>query len=214
MAWYLLFDTRSARRYAGSRRKGCFVSISAFRLLALAFPLTLIHSSAPRAAPVALEFTAQVGPRNNIDTEDVFGEGYGANLTGQIIAGSLTIDPTLLTELCLTGSACYGDFGAGAISVSFTLNGVTSTTVSAGTQGYFGGRSGGSVLICDPSDGSDNYLAVGASSPDGMVQQSIGALFTVATRFDAYDKGDPGTAIVSLGAIGGGLGLAEGVSAI
>jgi hypothetical protein len=160
------------------------VSISAFRLLALAFPLTLIHSRAPRAAPVALEFTAQVGPRNNIDTEDVFGEGCGANLAGQIIAGSLTIDPTLLTELCLTGSACYG------------------------------GRSGGSVLICDPSDGSDNYLAVGASSPDGMVQQSIGALFTVATRFDAYDKGDPGTAIVSLGAIGGGLGLAEGVSAI
>jgi hypothetical protein len=189
----------------------CFVNIAAFGFLALAFPLTLIHPSASHAAPVTIRFTAQVGDsNNNIDTGNVFGEGVGANLGGQIIAGSVTIDPSLLQESCSTGGACYGDFGHGAISVSFTLNGVTSTTVSSGTLGYFGDRSGGSVLICDPPDGGNNYLAAGASSPDGMVQQSIGALFSVATRFDAYGNGDPGTAIDSLGAIGGGLGLVKG----
>jgi hypothetical protein len=186
------------------------VHIPAFRFLPLAFALALAHPGAPRAEPITIEFIAQIGTGNAIDTVDVFGEGYGANLAGQVIAGSVTVDPSALTELCATGGACYGDFGAGAISVSFTLNGVTSTTVSTGTTGYFGGRSGGSVLICDPSDGGNNYVAVGASSPDGMVQQSIGALFTVATLFDAYGNGDPGTAIDSLDAIGDGSGLAKG----
>jgi hypothetical protein len=188
------------------------VNIPAFRFLplALALVLVLVHPTASRAALVNIEFTAQVGSSNNIDTEDVFGEGFGANLAGQVITGSVTIDPASLTQLCSTGGACYGDFGAGAISVSFTVNGVTSTTVSSGTQGYFGGRSGGSLLICDSADGGNNYLDVGATSPDGMVQQSIGALFTVATLFDAFGNGDPTTAIDSLDAIGGGLGLAKG----
>jgi hypothetical protein len=206
----LLFDTRSGPRFPVGRRKDCFVHIPAFRFLPLAFALVLVHPDAPRAEPITIEFIAQIGTSNAIDTADVFGEGYGANLAGQVIAGSVTVDPSPLTELCATGGACYGDFGAGAISVSFTLNGITSTTISTGTTGYFGGRSGGSVVICDPSDGGNNYVAVGASSPDGMVQQSIGALFTVATQFDAYGNGDPGTAIDSLDAIGNGSGLVKG----
>jgi hypothetical protein len=186
------------------------VTLPTFRLFALLFALAAIRPDVSHAEPIAIEFTAQVGTSNNIDSGNVFGEGFGADLTGQIISGLLTIDPSHLTALCSTGGACYADFGAGAVTVSFTLNGITSTTVSTGTMGYFGGRSGGSVLICDPSNGGNNYLAVGATSPDGMVQQSIGALFTLATLFDAYGSGDPTTAIDSLDAIGGGSGLAKG----
>jgi hypothetical protein len=170
----------------------------------------LIDPIVSHAEPVTIAFTAQVGAGNSIDTEDVFGEGYGANLAGQVIDGSVTIDPAPLKELCDSGGACYADEGAGAISVSFTLNGITSTVVSTGTMGYFGGLSGGSVQINDLSDGGDNYLAVGATSPDGMVQESIGALFDNATLFDAYGGGDPATAIASLDSIGGGTGLVKG----
>jgi len=181
-----------------------------FRFFALVFAVVVVQSAAPRAEPVSIGFTAQIGTSNNIDTAGVFGEGYGADLTGQIIAGSLTVDPVNLTQVCPSGGACYGDFSAGAISVSFTLNDITSTTVSTGTTGYFGDRSGGSVLIRDTSDGGNNYLGVGATSPDGMVQQSLGALFSVATLFDAYGDGDPGAAIASLFAIGNGAGLVKG----
>jgi hypothetical protein len=186
------------------------VIVSAFRVFALVFALGLVSPVAVRAAPITIEFSARVGTANSIDSGNVFGEGYGANLAGQIIAGAVTIDPAGLTSLCATGAACYGDFGAGAISVRFTLNGITSTTVSTGTMGYFGNASGGSVLICDPSDGGNNYLAVGATSADGMVQQSLGALFSVATLFAAHGGGDPGAAIDSLTAIGDGAGLAKG----
>lgn len=186
------------------------MNISALHLIALVFALALIQPSTPRAEPITIKFTAQVGTSNNIDAANVFGEGYGADLRGQVITGLLSIDPSALTALCPAGAACYGDQGRGAISVSFTLNGITSTTVSTGTLGYFGNGSGGSVLICDPTDGGNNYLAVGATSPDGMVQQSIGALFTVATLFDAHAHSDPSAAIDSLMAIGDGSGLAKG----
>jgi hypothetical protein len=70
--------------------------------------------------------------------------------------------------------------------------------------------SGGLVNICDPLDGGSNYLAVGAASPNGMVEQSIGVLFDNATLFSAYGGGDPTVAIDSLGIIGGGAGLVKG----
>jgi hypothetical protein len=186
------------------------VIVSAFRVFALVVALGLVSPVAVCAAPITIEFTARVGTANSIDSGNVFGEGAGANLAGQIIAGAVTIDPAGLASLCATGAGCYGDFGAGAISVRFTLNGITSTTVSTGTLGYFGNASSGSVLICDPSDGGNNYLAVGATTADGMVQQSLGALFNVATLFDAHGGGDPGAAIDSLIAIGAGAGLAKG----
>ncbi|HET6307584.1 MAG TPA: PEP-CTERM sorting domain-containing protein, partial [Rhodopila sp.] len=104
----------------------------------------------------------------------------------------------------------YGDFGGGAVSVSFSLNRVTSTVVSTGRLGYFGNTSGGSVSIEDPSDGGYNYLAAGATSPDGLLQQSIGVLFNNATLFSAYGGGNPVVAIDSLAAIGGGAGLVAG----
>jgi hypothetical protein len=188
----------------------CSVIVSAFRFLALVFALALIQPTVTLAQPTNIRFTARVGIQNSIDTADVFGEGAGADLTGQIIAGLLTIDPAHLTQVCPAGGACYGDFGAGAISVSFTLNGITSTTVSTGTMGYFGGLSGGSVLICDTNDAGNNYFGVGATSADGMVQQSLGALFSIATVFDAYGNGDPIAAIHSLGVFGNGSSLVKG----
>jgi hypothetical protein len=167
-------------------------------------------STGARADPITIAFTAEIGSTNNVDSQDIFGEGFRANLASQIITGSVSIDPTSLTEKCTTGGACYGDFGAGAITVSFTLNGITSTVVSTGTMGYFGSTSGGSVQICDPADGGSNYLAVGSTSQDGMVQESIGVLFDNATLFSAYGGGDPTAAIDSLGAIGNGSGLVKG----
>ena len=181
---------------------------SRYLLPVCAFLLAL--SPAARADPTLIAFTAMIGSGNSIDTEDVFGEGYGADLTGQVIAGSISIDPASLTQRCGSGSACYGDFGAGAVSVSFTLNGITSAVTSTGTLGYFGNSSGGLVSVCDPDDCGDNYLAVGGASADGMVQESIGVLFDAATLFSAYGGGDPAAAIGSLGSIGGGSGLVKG----
>jgi hypothetical protein len=192
------------------REKGFTVIFAAFRSLLLICALSLTVSSVASADPITIAFTAMVGSSNNIDIEDVFGEGYGANLADQVIAGSLSIDPASLLQRCGAGGACYGDFGAGRVSVSFTLNGITSTVVSTGTLGYFGNVSGGSVSIADPSDGGNNYLAVGAASPDGMVEESIGVLFNNATLFSAYGGGDPAAAIDSLGSIGGGWGLVKG----
>jgi hypothetical protein len=170
----------------------------------------LAASPAARADVITIAFTATIGSSNNIDTEDVFNEGYGANLAGQVITGSVAINPAALTGVCGSGGGCYGDFGAGAISVTFTLNGISSTVVSSGTLGYVGNSSGGLVSINDLSNGGWNYLAVGAASPDGMVQQSIGVLFNSATLFSAYGGGDPTNAIDSLDAIGGGSGLVTG----
>jgi hypothetical protein len=130
------------------------------RIPVLAVALMLLHPGSLRADPITIHFTAKIGTSNNIDWEDVFNEGAGANLKGQIIAGAVTIDPTPLTNLCGTAAACYGDLGAGAVSVSFTLNGVTSTVVSSGTLGYFGGRSGGSILISDRSHGGRDGAAI------------------------------------------------------
>jgi hypothetical protein len=179
------------------------------RLAVLLAALPLLLPGMARAAPIMIHFTAQVAGGNSIDTDDVFAEGAGANLRGQIITGSVTIDPTFLTQACGGVGACYGDFGAGAISVSFTLNGITSTVMSSGTIGYLGNRSGGSVSIRDRRYGGVNYLDAGATSADGMVQQSIGVLFNNATLFDA-PGGDPADAIYSLGRIGGGKGLVKG----
>jgi hypothetical protein len=184
--------------------------LAAFRCLFLICALPVTLSSVARANPITIAFTAMIGTGNDLDSGDVFGEGYGANLVGQVIAGSLAIDPAPLIQRCGAGGACYGDFGAGAVSVSFTLNGITSTVVSTGTSGYFGNASGGLVSIEDSSDGGYNYLAVGAASPDGMVQESIGVLFNSATLFSAYGGGDPAVAIASLGRIGGGSGLVKG----
>jgi hypothetical protein len=186
------------------------VILAASRFLLPVCALLLALSSAAHADPTLIVFTAMIGPGNNIDTEDVFGEGYDADLTDQVITGSISIDPTALTQRCGSDGACYGDFGAGAVSVSFTLNGITSTVVSTGTLGYVGNSSGGLVSISDPADGGDNYLAVGAASADGMVQQSIGALFNNATLFSADGGGNPTAAIGSLDSIGGGAGLVEG----
>jgi hypothetical protein len=183
---------------------------AAFRLVLLASALALMLSPVAHANPTTIAFTAMIGSGNDIDTQDVFGEGDGANLEGQVIAGSLSIDPASLTQISGAGGAYYGDFGAGSVSVSFTLNGITSTVVSTGTLGYFGNSSGGSVQIRDPSDGGSNYLAVGAASPDGSVQESIGVLFNNATLFSAYGGGDPAVAIASLDSIGNGSGLVYG----
>jgi PEP-CTERM motif len=184
------------------------VAVSRFLLPLCAVLLAL--SPVARADPTLIAFTAMIGSGNSIDTEDVFGEGYGTDLSGQVITGSISIDPASLTQQCASGAACYGDFGAGAVSVSFTLNGITSTVVSTGTLGYFGDSSGGLVSISDPADGGYNYLAVGAASANGMVQESIGVLFNDATLFSAYGGGDPAAAIGSLDSIGGGGGLVKG----
>lgn len=184
------------------------VAVSRFLLPLCAVLLAL--SPVARADPTLIAFTAMIGSGNSIDTEDVFGEGYGTDLSGQVITGSISIDPASLTQQCASGAACYGDFSAGAVSVSFTLNGITSTVVSTGTLGYFGDSSGGLVSISDPADGGYNYLAVGAASANGMVQESIGVLFNDATLFSAYGGGDPAAAIGSLDSIGGGAGLVEG----
>jgi hypothetical protein len=168
----------------------------------------LLFPAASRATPLYIAFTAQISG-NSIDTEDVFGEGAGANLSGQIITGSVTIAPAALTDLCGGGGVCFGDFGSGSVSVSFTLNGLTSTVVSSGTIGYFGNRSGGSVALKDRQHGGSNYVGIGAASEDGMVQQSIGVLFNNATVFDALGSGS-GAAIGSLSRIGGGKGLVKG----
>jgi hypothetical protein len=186
------------------------VILAIYRLLLPACALLLALSPVARADPTLIAFTAMIGSGNNIDTEDVFGEGYGADLKGQVIAGSIFIEPSGLSQRCGPGGACYGDFGAGVVSVSFTLNGITSTVVSTGTLGYFGSSSGGLVSICDPADGGYNYLAVGAASADGMVQEAIGVLFNDATLFSAYGGGDPAAAISSLDGIGGGSGLVKG----
>jgi hypothetical protein len=185
------------------------VVFAAFRFILLICASSLGLSTMARAAPIVIAFTAVIGTSNDIDTGDVFGEGFGANLSGQVIVGSVSIDPTSLTQVCGGGGACYRDQGVGAVTVSFTLNGITST-VSTGLVGYFGTRSDGFVSIHDLSHGGTNYLAAGASSANGMVQESIGALFSYATLFSAYGNGDPGLAIASLGSIGDGSGLVKG----
>lgn len=182
------------------------------RCLWLICILSLISGRVARADPTIITFSAMIGSENGnvIDTDGIFGEGAGADLKGQIITGSISIDPTELSERCTAGGACYGDFGTGAVSVSFSLNGVTSTVVSTGTLGYFGNSSGGSVQISDPLDGLGDYVAVGAASPDGMLQESIGALFNNATGFSAYGGGSPAVAVASLDGIGLGTGLVSG----
>ena len=184
--------------------------ISASRVSLLVFALSLTLPLVGRANPTVVAFTAMIGSRNSIDTENVFGEGYGANLAGQVIVGSVSIEPASLTQIWSVGEACYADFGAGAVSVSFTLNGITSAVVSTGVLGFVGGSSGGLVSISDPSAGGKNYLAVGAASLDGMVQESIGAMFDNATLFSADGGGDPALAVGSLDAVDEGSGLVKG----
>ena len=170
----------------------------------------LLLSVASHAAPVTIGFTAMIGDRNNIDTDDVFGEGVAADLSGQTIVGSFTIDPSALTQVCSFSGACYLDYGAGAISAAFTLNGITASVISTGTLGFAGNTSGGMVSIKDPANGGSNYLSVGAASADGAIQETIGVLFGGTTGFSAFGGGDPLAAIGSLGTIGGGQGLVAG----
>ena len=189
--------------------KGFPVVLPMFRLLAV-YTLALMIGTAAEAAPVTVEFSAIIGTSNSIDTEDVFGEGTGANLANQVIVGSVIIDPASLTEVCTGAAACYSDFGAGSISISFTLNGITTSVVSKNIPGSFINLAAGSVSLSDPSHGGSNYLGVAATGPDGMVQESIGALFDDATLFSANGSGDPATAIGSLADIGDGAGLVSG----
>jgi hypothetical protein len=176
-----------------------------FALLLVLFALPVVSR-----AEVTLRFSARVGGTNNIDVGNIFHEGASANLQGQIITGTATIDSAGLVQECGAGGACYGDFGAGSISVSFTLNGVTSTTVSTGTLGYYGYRSGGSVSIMDPApgDGGYNNFEIQADSPDGMLQQQIGAMYNLQAAFTAYGGSraapDPEVAIDSLATIDDG----------
>jgi hypothetical protein len=204
------YPNRAFSSHSTWDQKGFSVILAAFNSVLLICALSVTLASVARASPITIAFTAMIGTGNDLDAGNVFNEGYGANLAGQVIVGSLSIDPVSLTERCGAGGACYGDFGAGAVSVSFTLNGITSTVVSTGTLGYFANVSGGLVSIEDPSDGGYNYLAVGAASPDGMMEQSIGVLFNNATRFSAFGGGDPSVAIESLDSIGGGWGLVKG----
>lgn len=169
-----------------------------------------MFSFTAHAAPLTIDFTATIDSSNNVDTVGVFGEGYGANLTGQVIGGSITIAASPFVQACATGDACWGDFGAGAIIMSFTLNGVTASVTSTGTLGFLGNRSGGSVSITDTTNGGSNSFEIGAASPDGMVEETVGALFSISTLFNAYGGGDPNAAIGSLDAIGLGTGLAWG----
>jgi hypothetical protein len=62
-------------------------------------------SGAARANPITIKFTAQIGSSNNIDTQDLFGEGDRANLASQIITGLVSIDPGPLTQRCGLGGA-------------------------------------------------------------------------------------------------------------
>lgn len=175
---------------------------------AVGFLAAWVLPCAAHATPLTIDFTATIGTSNNIDTGDVFGEGYGANLTGQEIDGSITIDPSPFVQACSSIDPCWGDFGAGALTVSFTLNGITATVTSSGTLGFLGDRSGGSVSITDSTHG--NSFEIAAASPDGMVEETVGAAFGNSTLFDAYGGGDPNTAIGSLDAIGQGNGLVWG----
>jgi hypothetical protein len=186
------------------------VVFAAFRFILLICASSFALSTVAQAAPIVITFTAVIGASNDIDTGDVFGERAQGSLEGQVIVGSVSIDPTTLTQYCGGGGgAFYRDQGVGAVTVSFTLNGITST-VSTGLVGDFGTRSDGFVSIHDLSHGSTNYLAAGAGSADGMVQESIGVLFDLATLFSADGNGDPAAAIASLGSIGGGSGLVKG----
>ncbi len=180
------------------------------RLLLPVCVLALTIATAAQAAPITIDFSAIIGTRNSIDTDDVFGEGLGANLAHQIVAGSVIIDPAPLSQVCTGRATCYSDFGAGAILISFTLNGITTTVVSRNIPGSFINRAAGSVSIGDPSHGGSNYLGVAATGADGMMQASIGALFNNATLFSAYGNGDPSAAIGSLASIGDGAGLVGG----
>jgi hypothetical protein len=188
------------------------VVLAAFRFFLLICALSMGQSSSAWANPIVIAFKAMIGSGdgNVFDAQNVFGEGFGADLQSQVIVGSVSIDPAVLIQRCAVGGACYSDAGAGAVSVSFTLNGITSTVTSTGELGYFGKSSGGSVLISEPSHGLGNYLAVGATSPDGMLQESLGALFDAVTLFSAYGGGDPASAVASLGDIGAGAGLVSG----
>ena len=82
------------------------------RLALLIYVLALTLSAAARAEPVTIHFTARIGSGTSIDTGDVFGEGLGANLAGQVITGSVTIDPASLTLVCDGNGAYYGDLAA------------------------------------------------------------------------------------------------------
>ncbi len=208
-----MFAVRSlfrCRRRGDKTKKGIPVLLAACRPIVLVLMSIAAFSSGARAAPALIEFTAMIGPGNAIDTGNVFGEGYGADLAGQIITGSIVIDAASLRQRCGVGGACYTDQGAGAVSVGFTLNGVTVTAVSTGTLGYAGNSSGGLVQINDPAHGGDNYLAVGATSTNGTMQASVGALFSAATVFSAYGGGSPTVAIDSLSSIAAGSGLIAG----
>ena len=99
--------------------------LTMFRRILLTGALIAALSTGARADPITIAFTAQIGSSNNVDSQNIFGEGFRADLASQIITGSVSIDPVALTQKCSSGGACYGDFGAGSITVS-SFGGFTS----------------------------------------------------------------------------------------
>ena len=180
------------------------MSHTAVRLAAIVLMLLMSPLTTAARADVTLNFQARIGTINNIDISDIFHEGAGANLQGQIITGTATVETAGLVQRCGSGGACYGDFGAGSVSISFTLNGVTSTVVSTGTMGYYGYSSGSSVSIMDPAAGHGGYnnFEIAADSPDGLLQEQIGAMYNPQAAFSAYGGSvsapDPTRAVDSL----------------
>ncbi len=176
--------------------------ISLFRCHLAPMLASLVLFAAPASAgPVVIHFTASI--QSGTDPANLFGEAADPDLAGQILTGSVSIDPAAMTPASESDGISYGDFGAGAVSVSVALNGMSLNAVSSGTIGYFGNRSGGEVTVGDLADGGYNYMDAGASTPDGMVQVSLSALFNRSVALSAASVG-------SLAAIGDGKGLTVG----
>ena len=86
------------------------------RIILLAAALALLSAGSCLAAPIMIRFTAAIDTGNSIDAADIFGEGAGADLTGQVVSGTVTIDPAALTALSVSGRVLWrlrrwGDLG-------------------------------------------------------------------------------------------------------
>lgn len=171
------------------------------RALFLCGILALAAATPAMAGPIVIHFAAKV--QSGADRDNLFQYGANADLAGQILTGSVSVEPEPMIAVPAGAGAAYADFGAGAITFGLTLNSVSLTIVSTGTLGFGGSRSGGELTIEDIGHGGYNYMDVGATSPDGMTQLTLSALFAPSVAFSA-------ASIPSLGAIGGGRGLTAG----
>lgn len=168
-----------------------------------------------RAGVVSIGFTAVIGSGGDIDTDNLFGQGAGANLAGQTVSGLVTINAADLMQKCVSSlcvGAAYEDEKGGAVTVSYSIRGVTQTVTSAAP---FWGIPGGLVGLESTTNGGWNYLSVLALSSGGTLEESLGALFNNATTFSVYGgqtaaNANAESAINSLSAIGDGAGLVVG----